>query len=102
MSNLRTNFQSDFVVNATAAERPTVNINDRIITVSRFHGGNNRPRCGFLLSINYYYIIIRIVIKIIEFHNSTEERSVDYNRYFQELNKGGIIQLPFFFSGSTG
>ena len=68
--------------------------NNQTITGSRFHG---RPGYEFLLSMGRCYDIIRIVIGIIEFHDSTWERSVDYNKYFQELNRGGIRLLFFFF-----
>ena len=68
-------------------------LNDRTTAGSRFHG---RPGCGFLLNVGRYHDVIRIVIGIIEFHDLTWERSVDYNRYFQESNQGGIIRLLFF------
>ena len=71
--------------------------NNRTITGSRFYGG--KPKRGFLLSMGCDYNIIQIVIKIIEFHNSTWERSINYNRYFQESNQGGIIRFPFFLFG---
>ena len=51
--------------------------------------------------MGYGHDIIRIVIGIIEFYNLAWERSVDYNRCFQELNQGGIRFL-FFFSGLAG
>ena len=44
--------------------------------------------------------VIRIVIGIIEFHDSAWERSVDYSRCFQESNRGGIRFLFFLFGFS--
>ena len=73
-------------------------LNNWTIAGSRFHGNNDRLRYRFLLSMGYYYNVIRIVIGIIEFHDSAWERSVDYSRCFQELNKGGI-RFPFFLFG---
>ena len=71
--------------------------NNWTIAGSRFHG---RPGYGFLLSVGRCHDVIRIVIGIIEFHDSTWERSVDYSRCFQESNRGGIRFLFFLFGFS--
>ena len=73
-----------------------LHLDNRAIAGSRFHG---RPKYGFLLSVGYGHNVIRIVIRIVEFHDSAWERSVDYSRCFQESNRGGIIRFPFFLFG---